>query len=177
MRLRPSVAFVLALSALSRSDALTAGVRPVLQYDSPSGFTRSTGTPEGWVANSLDGVIHVYPFRPFPADFVDEFHRTLFREWISALYREDKRLDDPNFKPLTVKGSEAAIAASFRSFNGGAPREHLRVAIIVSGHVALVDMSANSPQAFERNAASFSRLVSSLRIVDRGSSARRPPDK
>jgi hypothetical protein len=64
-----------------------------------------------------------------------------------------------------VKGAEAAIAASFRNFNGGAPREHLRVAILVAGFVALVDISANSPQAFQRNWPNVFRLLNSLNVV------------
>ena len=65
---------------------------------------------------------------------------------------------------VQVKGADAAITASFKNFNGGVPREHVRVAILAGGFVALVDVSANSPRAFERNWPSVSRLLSSLRV-------------
>ena len=147
-----------------------ASTAPALHYDSPSGFSRGTGSAETWIANGLDGVIHVYPFRPFQGNFSEEFQRTLFRDWISSPYREDKRLGEPAFESLKVKGAEAAIAASFRNFNGGAQREHLRVAVLASGRVALVDISANSPRAFERYRPGFSSLLRSLHVVESGTS-------
>jgi hypothetical protein len=67
------------------------------------------------------------------------------------------------------------MAASFRNYNGGAPRDHLRVAVLASGRVALVDISANSPAAFERNRPAFSGLLNSLRVVDSDPSTRLRP--
>ena len=177
MCLRACLLIVLTLPALSASDAQKGGTTPALQYDRPGGFSRGNADGQSWIADSLDGVIHVYPFRPFHGDLAGEFRRTLFRDWISAPYQEDKRLDQPTFSSLKVKGAEAAIAASFKNFNGGAPREHLRVAILASGRVALVDISANSPHAFERNRASFSRLLNSLHVVESEPSAARIPPR
>ena len=154
------------MAALLSSAGPTGGPTPALKYDRPSGFSRGEGEAETWIADSLDGIIHVYRFRPFHGDFTDEFRRTLFRDWITVPYREDKRLDGPAFSVLSVNGATAAMAASFRNFNGGAPREHLRVAVLASGRVALVDISANSPQAFERNQRSFSKLLNSLHVVE-----------
>jgi hypothetical protein len=146
-----------------------APVIPMLRYDKPGGFTGGSGDEvETWISDSLDGVIHVYPFEPFPGDFQHEFRRALFRQRISAPYREDRLLSAPTFKAMTVNGAEAAVAASFKNFNGGAPREHLRVAILRAGRVALVDISANSVQAFERNWPRVSRLLNSLRVVGVG---------
>ena len=136
----------------------------LLRYDKPAGFSQGNGDVPTWIADGLDAVIHVYPFRSFRGDFVEEFQRTLFRDWISAAYREDRRLDQPSFKSLKVKGADEAVAASFKNFNGGAPREHLRVAVLATGRVALLDMSANSSSAFERNRPSFSKLLSSLQV-------------
>ena len=176
MCLRVCMLIVLTLPALSASDARTGGTTPALQYDRPTGFSRGTGDGQTWIADSLDGVIHVYPFRPFHGDLAGEFRRTLFRDWISAPYQEDKRLDQPDFTSLKVRGAEVAIAASFKNFNGGALREHLRIAVLASGRVALVDISANSPHAFKRHRASFSRLLNSLHVVEsEPSSARIPP--
>ena len=90
---------------------------------------------------------------------------TLFKERIGTPYREDRLLIAPTFRTMTVSGADSALSASFRNFNGGAPREHLRVAIVAAGLVALVDISANSPQAFERNWPSVSRVLNSLRVV------------
>ena len=139
---------------------------PILRYDRPGGFGGGSGDEaETWISDNLDGVIQVYPFQPFLGDFQSEFRRALFRDRISTPYREDRLLALPIFSPLRVKGAEAAISASFKNFNGGASREHLRVAILATGFVALVDFSANSPQAFQRNWPSVVRLLSSLRIV------------
>ena len=155
MCLRGCVLIVLIVSCVWASDAQTGGTTPALQYERPSGFSRGGGDGHTWIADSLDGVIHVYPFRPFHGDLAGEFQRTLFRDWILAPYQEDKRLDQPTFTSLNVKGAEAAIAASFKNFNGGAPREHLRVAVLASGRVALVDISANSPRCVRTQPAKF----------------------
>ena len=70
---------------------------------------------------------------------------------------------------MAVSGADAALAATFKNFNGGAPREHLRVGDSQQrDRVALVDISANSPQAFERNWPSVSRLLNSLHVVGVG---------
>jgi hypothetical protein len=161
----------LTLSGLSGSGVQTGGRTPALQYEQPSGFSRGAGDPQTWIADGLDSVIHLYPFRPFHGEFAREFRRTLFRDWIAAPYQEDRRLDEPMLTSLTVRGAREAMAASFKNFNGGAPRQHLRVAVLASGRVALVDISTNSPDAFERNRASFSRLLDSLQVVEREPSA------
>jgi len=156
---------VLALPALSGQAVVAI---PLLRYDRPGGFGGGNGDEaETWISDNLDGVIHVYPFRPFRGDFQNEFRRALFRDRISTPYREDRLLALPIFNALPVKGAEVTIAASFKNFNGGVPREHLRVAILAAGFVALVDISANSPQAFQRNRPSVSRLLNSLQVVDR----------
>ncbi len=150
----------------------TAG--PLLRYDTPAGFGSSTAEGgEAWVSERLDAVIHVYGFRTLHGDFQQEFRRTLFEDRISVPYREDRLLAAPVFKALPVQGADASLAASFRNFNGGAPREHFRVAILASGFVALVDVSANSPEAFQKNWVSVSTLLRSLRVVARGESTRR----
>ena len=165
MWLRVCLSIVLAVAALSSSAVQIDGTTLALRYETPNGFSRGVGEAETWVADSLDVVIHVYRFRPFHGDFAEEFRRTLFRDWVSAAYREDRRVDQPTFSPLNVKGATAAIAGSFENFNGGASREHLRVAVLASGQVALVDISANSRHAFERNRARFSRLLNSLHVA------------
>ena len=163
-RVRACLLSALTFAAWSAAAAQTVA-GPLLQYDRPAGFARgSDGEAETWIADSLDGVVHVYPFRQFRGDFQTEFRRTLFHDRILPLYREDRRLAEPAFTPRTVKGADAAITASFKNFNGGVPREHVRVAILAGGFVALVDVSANSPRAFERNWPSVSRLLSSLRV-------------
>ena len=174
MSLRACLFIVLILPAVL-APAQTGGQTLALRYEGPSGFRRGIGHVQTWIPDSLDGVIHVYPFRPFDGDLADEFQRTLFRDWISASYREDSPIDQPIFRPLDVKGAKAAIAASFKNFNGGALREHLRVAVLASGRVALVDISANSPHAFERHRPGFSRLLDSLHVVENDPPAARIP--
>ena len=169
----PWLFVLLALFASSSPEGQTRSTSPTLQYERPGGFSRGTGDPQTWIADTLDGVIHVYPFRPFHGDLAQEFGRTLFRDWISAPYREDRPADQPAFSPLAVPGATAAIVASFKNFNRGAPRQHLRVAVLASGRVALVDISANSSSAFERNRAAFFRLLESLRVVDDADPSRR----
>ena len=166
MCLRGVVLIVLILSYVWASDAQTGGRTPALRYEKPSGFGRGGSDGQTWIADSLDGVIHVYPFRPFHGDLAREFRRTLFRDWILAPYQEDKGLAERTLTPLNVRGAEEAIAASFNNSNGGAPRQQLRVAVRASGRVALVDISTNSPDAFERHRATFSRLLDSLQVVE-----------
>ena len=160
---------LLVILASTNLVAHSAGAMPTLRYDRPGGFAGgSSDDVETWISDSLDGVIHVYPFRPFHGDFQSEFRRSLFRERIGTPYREDRLLAAPMFRTVPVAGADVALAASFRNLNGGAPREHLRVAVLSAGSVALVDISANSPQAFERNWPSVSRLLNSLLVVGVG---------
>jgi hypothetical protein len=172
---------IAALVQLSARPA-PAGGTPALLYDSPKGIDRGKGEPETWIANTLDAVIHVYEFRQFQGDFEDTFRRTLFRDRISLPYREDRQIGEPQFRPLTVKGAQAALSASFTNVNGGARREHLRAAVLASARIALVDISANSAAAFDRNQPSLSAFLRSLSVVEGHPSARsplrvlRPPD-
>ena len=147
----------------------TSAGQPTLRYEKPTGYAVSNGAHvETWVADGLDSVIQVYAFRPYQGDFRREFRRGLFRDRIAAAYQEDKLLAPPIFQAMAINGAESALAVSFTNFNGGAPREHLRVAILAAGLVAIVDISANSPEAFERNSPSVSRLLRSLHVVGVG---------
>ena len=139
---------------------------PVLRYDAPRGFRSGNGAEaEAWVSDTLEAVIHVYPFRRFQGDFQNEFRRALFRDRISPPYREDRLLARPTFTALAVKNADAAVAADFKNFNGGVPRDHLRVAILVGMFVGIVDVSANSPEAFQRMRPGLSTLLNSLHVV------------
>ena len=130
---------------------------------------RGSGEPsETWIADGLDSVVHVYPFRPFQGDFQASFGVRCSARGFRRCIGKTVVLAEPAFTPLTVKGADAAMTASFRNFNGGVPREHLRVAVSAAGRVALVDISANSPQAFERHWPSVSRLLSSLQVARSG---------
>jgi len=156
---------VLILSLVIAFDGDTTGAIPTLRYDGPDGFAGGNNDEAAtWISDGLDGIIHVYAFRPFRGDFQRDFRQLLFRGRIFAVYREDRILAPPVFRPLVVKGAEAALVATFSNFNGGAPREHLRVAILAAGSVAVVDVSASSPEAFQRNWPSVSRLLDSLYV-------------
>jgi hypothetical protein len=160
-----SLSVVLILSILATFGGQKAGAMPTLRYDGPDGFAGGNNHEAAtWISGSLDGIVHVYAFRPYRGDFQRDFRQVLFRDRVSAVYREDRILVPPVFRPLAVKGAEAAIVATFSNFNGGAPREHLRVAILAAGSVALVDVSASSPEAFQRNWPSISRLLDSLYV-------------
>ena len=172
-RWKPTVAlcWLMVVLALWVPQGQPARAGPLLRYEGPGGFGSSTAEgAEAWVSDRLDGVIHVYGFRPFHGDFQKEFRRARFEDRISTPYREDRLLAAPVFTALAVTGADASLIASFRSHNGGAPREHLRVAVFVSGFVALVDISANSPEALEKNRPSVSTLLRSLRVVERAES-------
>lgn len=66
MCIRDCLSILLTLLALSASDGQTGRTTPALQYDKPSGFAAPPVTHRPALADSLDGVIHVYPFRPWP---------------------------------------------------------------------------------------------------------------
>jgi hypothetical protein len=176
-RNRLTVLACLVAVGLSPTHAQPSGnVPPVLRHERPVGFDSSTAEGvEAWVSASLDGVVHFYAFQPFHGDFQQEFRRALFRDRIAAPYREDRLLAAPAFKTLAVVGAESSLSVSFKNYNGGAPREHFRVAILAAGCVALVDVSANSPEAFQKNWSSVSSVLRSLRVVTRDLSVGGPP--
>jgi hypothetical protein len=139
---------------------------PTLRYDRPAGFIGGGGDgAEVWVSDNSDGLLVVYPFRSFRGDFGNDFQRTLFRDLISEPFREVQLLAAPGFGAPVIRGADAALYAWFRDTNGAAVREHMRVAIFAGGSVAIVDVSANSPQAYERNWPTVLAVLNSLNVV------------
>jgi hypothetical protein len=144
------------------------GQQPALRYDPARAFSGGTDGDDGarvWIADTRDGMLAVYPFRPFRGDLERDFRQTLFADRVAVAHREDRVLPTPAFAKPAVGGADAAILAQFTDYNRGAPRTRARVAILAGGSVAIVDLSASSMAAFQRHLQNVTPLLSSLRVV------------
>jgi hypothetical protein len=164
-------------TALSTFAAEQPGTRPpTLSYERPSGFSGGNDADAAiFVSDALDGVLGVYAFREFRGNAEGQFRQTLLREGIEASFQEDRLLEPPEFGTHSVKGADAAFFAHFKSFNHGSPREHFRMMVHAGGSVAIVDFSANSAQAFQRNWPNVIAFLKSLTVAAPGAFAGAPP--
>lgn len=140
---------------------------PTLKFVPPSDFWGGGGGfPEVWRSNNNNELrLDIYGFRPYHGNFQDDFQRTLLRAGIEPGSQEARLLAAPTFLTATVPGAQAAILGEFRDYYNGSPREHLRLAILAGGAVALIDMSADSPQAFQRSLPGLRTMLSSLSVL------------
>jgi hypothetical protein len=139
---------------------------PVYQYDPPAGFFGGGGVPpETWTSINADGLIAIYPFRPFAGEFRRHFVETLFAERIEQ--DRETRILRPLFgDAVTVPGAEAAMLLRFVADHSGYVREHARLAVLSRGHVAVIDISSSSPEAWTRNWPGALGLLQSLRVLE-----------
>jgi hypothetical protein len=147
------------------TSAALAQPSPALLFEAPKGFTGSLGRdPSAHVSMSGDATVNVYPFRRLNGPFAEQFRRTLLRELLVPDSREVRLAGTPVIEPLTVPGAEAAMFAKFVEDRFGVARYRLRVAIYSAGAVALVDYSANGPDAYQRNWPAMAGVLDSLKV-------------
>jgi hypothetical protein len=96
---------------------------------------------------NTDGLIAIYPFRPFTGEFQRHFAQTLFAERIEQ-NRETRIVRPPFGDAVTVPGAEAAMLLRFVADHSGYVLEHARLAVLSRGHVAVIDISSSSPEAW-----------------------------
>jgi hypothetical protein len=156
----------LVLPAFLFAGAALAQTLPPLNFDAPAGFSGGGGEEAAtFTAPEGDLVIHVYPFRRLgPGEFQARFRETLLRELVAAEDREAKLAATPRIEAFAVEGAEAAALANFVEERGGAQRSRSRLAILASGAVAIVDVTASSGAASERNAGAVMAMLDSLSV-------------
>ena len=120
--------------------------------------------------------IYVYDFRSAPADVVDRFRRTMLRDWIAPQYQENPNWPGPPTFAVwpAMPGADAVHYAQFsdvQSFGGGAWLR-LRVLIVAGSAAALLDVQAQSPQAWSVAYPSFQALISTIRVEAGGRTTR-----
>ena len=142
-----------------------ARAQPALRYDRPPGFFGGDGDPpETWMSTNADGLITIYPFRPFAGDFRSHFVETRFAERIER-DRETRVLTPPSTDDVKVSGADAAAWSLFRADHSGYVREHGRLAVLARGQVAVVDIHSSSPEAWARNWPGALALLQSLKVL------------
>ena len=162
-RLAPASCLLGALLLLLAAPAARA--QPALRYDRPPGFFGGSGDPpDTWQSVSADGLITIYPFRPFVGDLRSHVVQTRFAERIEN-HRETRVLTPPSADDVTVPGADAAVWSLFRADHSGYVREHGRLAVLAGGQVAIVDVHSSSPEAWARNWPGALALLQSLSVV------------
>jgi len=149
---------------------------PHLSYTPPADLYHSAlRPPEVYESTKINASIHVYDFRSAPADVVDRFRRTMLREWITPQYQETQLAGPPTFAVWpAMPGADAVHYAQFsevQSFGGGA-RPRLRVLIVAGSAAAILDLQAQSPQAWSVAYPSFQALISTIRVDAGGRTTR-----
>jgi ketosteroid isomerase-like protein len=141
------------------------GALPVLKYDPPANFYRSASTPpEAYSSNEVNANVQIYPFRPCGADIVDQFQKTLLKDWIDPLYKEEQLSQPPTFARQTMAGAQAVVSAHLVSAPVGLPMERTRVLIVANGAAALVDLYANSAYSWQKAGPAIQAMMASMRV-------------
>lgn len=160
MRL-PKVLAFLALVAPCAALAQT----HLLRYEPPGNVFRSSlGPGESYSFNGANAQVHVYPFRAFNGDIAQAFQRTLLRDWISAMDREENVAGAPRFQRTAIPGADLALAASFNESRVGLARPHMRMLIVAGNEATLVDASAGTPQSWQQVIPALNRMASTMRV-------------
>jgi hypothetical protein len=146
------------------SSAQAPAAPPNLEYVMSPDFPGRQGAGT-FVARMVDGVIQVYNFRAYQGNFEEEFRRTMFREWIQADLREEKLLGAPAIQTIALSGAEKVCVARFQQDYWGTPRERLRVGILASGAVAIVDINLKDADAWQRYNAGVVAFLNSIKIA------------
>jgi len=145
---------------------------PPLNFDAPAGFSGGGEEVATFSTPERDLVIHIYPFRRLgPGDFQARFRANLLREFIAANLREGKLAAAPQIEASNVEGAEAALTGKFVEEQ----RQRTRLAMLASGAVAIIDITATSAAAAERHAAAIKEMLDSLSVGQPKARAAPPP--
>lgn len=138
---------------------------PVLQYQPPPDFMRSGAySPDDYVSNSFNGSFQVYQFEPFNGNVADAFQRTLLRDRIDILHREQNVVGAPQFQRGQIPGADAVFIANFTENTVGIPHPHMRMVIVASGSVAIVDAATINPTLWTRLAPVVNNVIRTMRV-------------
>ena len=158
-------ALAVVIGSIGAPAAASAQDLPVLVHGEANGLYREASSSiESYTSTEASASLQIYAFRPFTGDLKQAFGSTLLREWIDPQYRETAVAGMPTFNSGTLPGAEAVFGAQFTENAGGMPHPRLRLAILARQAVAVVDVSAASPAAWQRVWPSMQALLASLKV-------------
>lgn len=130
------------------------------------GFQGGSGEPSSWLAeNTYPGaVLYVYAFRSFSGDFAVQFRQTLLREFIQKDLQELRLAASPSIGAMQVPGADAALYARFVEDYWGTPRHRLRVAVLATKAVAIVDYVAHDADSFQHSINGVTEMLKSMSV-------------
>jgi hypothetical protein len=156
-------ALVLAAAA---APGATPQALPTLSYDPPANFYRgASAPPEQYFSNEVNANLQVYPFRPFSGDVLQQFQRSLLKEWIDPQYREGSLVAPPQFSRQAMPGAQQVVTARFAQGAAGLAQERMRILIVAGGAAALVDLYANSASSWQRAGPAMQATIGSMRVA------------
>jgi len=155
----------LPLAMLAAATCAAAQPLPNLHFEPPAGFSGApSGDPASYTAPDGQAVLHIYPFRRFRGNAQSEFGQSLFREHIAKPYREARPATRIKVESFPVAGAEAAYSARFTDDRPGMPRERLRVLVVSSGNISIVDVLGSDASAWQRHWPAIETTLSSLSV-------------
>ena len=157
--------FAIALIALVASSPAQAQTAHILRYAPPADVFRAAIQPaEDYSFNGFNASVQVYPFRAFTGNIQQAFQRTLLRDWIAPMHKEENLAARPLFQRVAIPGADLAVSARFDENIVGLPRPHLRMLIVVGNEAAIVDASAGTMQSWQRAVPALNQMAGTLRI-------------
>jgi hypothetical protein len=138
---------------------------PVLRYNEPQNFYRGASKyPVDYSSREVNCSVQVYGFQPYPGDAAADFQRTLLRDKIAIMHKEEPLAGAPVFGENHMPGADRVIDARFHEAKFQTPTERLRILIIAGGRVALVDVTANNPFTWNKAWPNVQPMLASLHI-------------
>ncbi|HVY08102.1 MAG TPA: hypothetical protein VHB46_19160 [Burkholderiales bacterium] len=139
---------------------------PELRYEPPQNFYHSAiHPPEDYTSNEFNASLQVYPFRSFSGNIEQQFQRTLLRDWIDPMHREEKVAGNPAFGRIAIPGADAAYTAQFADSPVGLPKPHMRMLVVAGQRAAIVDASAGTVQSWQRAIPVLNQFAGTLRVA------------
>ncbi|HEY3740636.1 MAG TPA: hypothetical protein VGL53_12370 [Bryobacteraceae bacterium] len=153
------------LAAMALLTTAAAAQTPLLRFDPPPNYMRSAiYPPEDYVSNQFNASFQIYPFEPFNGNVAEAFQRTLFSNRIDPRHREENVAGAPQFASARMPGAQAVYQATFSENRVGIVRPHLRILIVASGAVAIVDVATINSTMWARLAPDVNNMLRTMRV-------------
>lgn len=147
------------------SGALAQPPVPKLEFADPAGFYRSAlYPPADFSSQEVNASVQVYPFHAIAGDVQQAFARTLFRDLIDPRYRESS-VANVKLDAIAIPGAQMVLRARFNEIVVGLARERLRLAVVSSGAVAIVDAQAISLTSWQHVLPQLNAFAATLHVV------------
>lgn len=152
-------------TAMALFATAAAAQTPVLRFEPPPNYMRSAiYPPEDYVSRQFNASFQIYPFEPFNGNVAEIFQRTLLSDRIDPRHREENVAGAPQFAQAQMPGAQAVYQATFAENRVGIVRPHLRMVIVASGSIAILDVATINSTMWARLAPDVNNMLRTMRV-------------